>query len=192
MALQGIGFELDRMRYRLKSYRERVIIQWVPGHQNIPGNDLADEAAKEAAELKDQAFAPTWFHSVRARIKTERRCFGITHGRSTQIYAGYSHQKEMLISSRNQQSLLAKIRSGHTTLFAAYRNRIDETQDPTCPLCQDAPQDLDHWMTTCAGTLQHRMELFGPDFYDKLVSLSKFPTEAIALARATLDGAFQD
>ena len=192
MAVVGIGFELDQLRYRLKSYREQVIIQWVPGHQNIPGNDLADAAAKEAAELEDEDFAPIWFHSVRARIKAERKSFGTTHGRTTQVYSEYSHQKEMLIKSRNEQSLLAKIRSGHTTLFAAYRNRIDETKDPTCPLCLDAPQDLEHWVTACAGTLQLRMELFGPDDFDKLASLTKFPTEAIALARRTLDGAFQD
>ena len=108
------------------------------------------------------------------------------------VYAEYSNKKEMEVSSRNQQSLLAKIRSGHTTLFAAYRNRVDETKDPTCPLCQDAPQDLEHWMTACAGTLQKRVELFGAEDFDKLSNLTKFPTESIALARATLDGAFQD
>ena len=98
----------------------------------------------------------------------------------------------MEISSRNQQSLLAKTRSRHTTLYADFRNRLDETKDPTCPLCLDAPQDLEHWLMVCPGTLQKRVELFGPEDYDKLASLTKYPTEAIALARATLDGAFQD
>ena len=190
-ALLGDGFELDQLRLRLKNYKERIIIQWVPGHQNIPGNDMADEAAKEAAEHAELAPAPIWFHSVRARIKSERRSYGSSHPRSLKVYSAYSHQKEMLISSRNEQSLLAKIRSGHTILFAAYRNRVNDKEDPSCPLCNDAPQDLEHWMTACAGTLQARRELFGPDDFDKLESLTKFPLEAIALARRTLPGAFQ-
>ena len=129
---------------------------------------------------------------MRARIKANRKSFGETHARTTEVYSEYSHQKEMEVSSRNQQSLLAKLRSGHTTLFAAYRHRLDETKDPTCPLCQDGPQDLAHWMTACAGTLQKRVELFGIEDSDKLASLTKYPLEAIALARATLDGAFQN
>ena len=192
MALLGVGFELDQLRLRLKNYSERIIIQWVPGHQNIPGNDMADETAKQAAELEDHPHAPIWFHSVRARIKSDRRSFGNDHARSLKVYSAYSHQKEMLVASRNEQSLLAKIRSGHTILFAAFRNRIDDTKDPTCPLCNDAPQDLEHWMTTCPGTLAARYELFGPDDHSKLESLTKYPLEAIALARRTLEGAFQD
>ena len=70
----------------MKSYMEQVIIQWVPGHKNIPGNDLADVAAKEAAEMEDEEFAPIWFHSVRCRIKSERKSFGTTHGRTTLVY----------------------------------------------------------------------------------------------------------
>ena len=192
LALLGTGFELYQLRFRLRRYHHQIIIQWVPGHKDIPGNDLADEVAKQAAEMEDAAYAPTWFHSVRARIKAVRKDPPPQHKRTQEVYSAYSKEKEMKIENRSGQSLLAKIRTGHMILFAAYRNRIDENKDPTCPLCHDAPQDLTHWMTACAGTLQQRMELFGPDGYNKLESLTKFPAEAIALARRTLDGAFTE
>ena len=192
LALLGSGFELDQMRYRMKSYDHRITVQWVPGHRNIPGNDLADTVAKEAAELEGHPYAPTWFHSVKAKIKADRKDPQPEHERTRQVYSSYSAQEELKIKTKRGQSLLAKIRSGHTVLFAAYRNKIDENEDPTCPLCHDAPQDLVHWMTSCAGTLQQRMALFGPEGYNKLDSLTKSPLQAIALAQATLEGAFQD
>ena len=82
---------------------------------------------------------------------------------------------------------MAKI-SGHTVLFAAYRNRIDESESTLCPLCEYGDQDLTHWMTVCAGTLEKRRELFDPDGYDQLASLTKHPLKAIALAKSTLFG----
>ena len=100
---------------------------------------------------------------------------------------GISKAKEIEVKTRADQSLLAKIRSGHTILFAAYRNRINPDSDPTCPLCEDGIQDFVHWMTKCAGTLEHRRNLFGPEDYDRLEMLTRNPLQAIALAKLTLD-----
>ena len=54
LALLGDGFELDQLRDRLWRYGSKIIIQWVPGHQDIPGNELADAVAKEAAEMETE------------------------------------------------------------------------------------------------------------------------------------------
>ena len=186
LALIGDGFELDDLRFRLRSYGHRVIIQWVPGHKDIPGNDLADAIAKEAAEMEGEAFAPTWYHSASSRIRALRKDPPPSHQRTREVYAAFSKEKELEVKSRDDQTLLAKVRSGHTVLFAAYRHRIDETESALCPLCENGDQDLSHWMTECAGTLQKRFELFGPEGYRRLDSLTKFPTEAITLARSTL------
>ena len=174
------------MRFRWRCYPFKLIIQWIPGHKDVPGNDLADEVAKEAAENQIEHNTPTWFHASRARLKALYKDPQPVHIRTKKVYAAYSKQKEEDIKTRRDQTLLAKIRSGHTILFKAYHHRIDESVDPMCPLCNQDEHTLTHWMCDCAGTERKRYELLGPEDYDKLESMTRFPTEVVALARETL------
>ena len=88
------------------------------------------------------------------------------------MYAVYSREKEKRIKSREDQNLLAKLRSGHTILFVGYRKRIDINDDGQCRLCPEElhprpEQDLEHWMT-CAGTASKRQALFGNEEMENL------------------------
>ena len=172
------------MRDRLRRYGSKLIIQSVPGHQDIPGNELADADAKEAAEMETEPYCPTWYHSADARIKSSRQDPPPSHERTR---LAFSKAKDLELKNRSDQTLLAKIRSGHTTLFAAYRKRIGLTEDDTCPSCQEAPQTMVHWMRECSGTLVLRIEIFGPDDFRKLDSLTKHPLKAIAFAKKSLN-----
>ena len=58
-----------------------------------------------------------------------------------------------------------------------------------CPICEQTPHDLEHWITKCAGTLAKRRILFGQEDMDKLDVLTKFPGEALVLAKSSLLGA---
>ena len=187
-AIPGDDPELDAMRSRFRNLKCQLSIQWVPGHAGIAGNELADQAAKQAAELEGPS-APITFDSIKAEIKKATKDPAPHHDRTRQVYAFYSKKKEKEINSREDQSLLAKLRSGHTPILAAYKARIDPKANPTCQLCESGEdQTLEHWLTKCAGTLDDRIEHFGRDF-DKLGSLTKYPVAAVALARATLPGA---
>ena len=112
-----------------------------------------------------------------------------SHERTALVYEKMSKDKEKKIVSRRDQTLLAKIRSGHTILFSDYKARLDPAHPNVCPLCGESPHDLEHWLTKCAGTENKRRELFGYEDMSKWDSLTKYPTEAVALARSTLPGA---
>ena len=184
-ALLGYSPDLDDLRTKLRGLRHIVNIQWVPGHSEIVGNELADQAAKQAT-LLESAAQPISYNSICTQINMMTRDPPIAHERSREVYGSISAKKEREITSRADQTLLAKVRSGHTTLFLEYRARMEPDLDTTCPLCQDSPHNLVHWMTECAGTLNKRRQLFGAEDMGKLSSLTKYPRAAVALCRSTL------
>jgi hypothetical protein len=83
---------------------------------------------------------------------------------------------------------LARIRSGHHTGFRAYKNRLDESEDPTCPQCQMGSHDLEHWFLDCGSTALPKHIAFGEEVDEGLGLLTKRPKKSIDLARRTLLG----
>jgi hypothetical protein len=50
----GTSPALDDLRAKINYIRAHIVIQWIPGHCNIPGNDLADLAAKSATTIQGE------------------------------------------------------------------------------------------------------------------------------------------
>ena len=156
-------------------------------HNNIPGNELADLAAKSASTIQGENPGIS-YASICALIKEKSKDPPISHPIIKAVYSGISHKTECCVTSREDQSLLAKLRSGHFMGLRSYRHRVDGITDPTCDLCQESPQTLEHWLQHCPATAAQRWALFGEDS-GRLDCLTKHPKEALALARSTLLGA---
>ena len=176
---------LDTLSEAMAGLKNPVTIQWIPGHSKIPGNELADAAAKAATNLPD-AGRGLAYGGV---CSTIRATFGdppTKHLRTAEAYCALNRGREQrLITSRRDQTLLAQLRAGKCMSLRAYRNTVDPNTNPTCDLCGLAPQDVEHWVRDCPATLQQRRNLFGPA-RGGLGCLSRFPSEMVALARATI------
>ena len=178
---------LDEIRMRMNRVRAQLTVQWIPGHCNIPGNEIADAAAKLATKCTVGKSSCVTYKSACALVKEITKDPPISHPRTREVYQELSLIREKTVRTRHDQSLLAKIRTGHYIGFRAYRNRIDGKTDPICGLCGEEPHDLEHWLLRCPATAAERWLLFG-DRSGRLDVLTSHPTEVVALARRTLLG----
>ena len=165
----------------------RVVIQWVPGHSEIPGNEMADARAKEATSQLGEGRAISYKSAcatINRHIKDPPPS-DWDHARSAAVYSKYAESKEKTVTSRSDEVLLARVRSGKHLGFAEYRARIGKTTDASCAECGAAIEDLAHWLTECPGTEGARIRLFGKSDVG-LEILTENPTGAVKLARSTL------
>ena len=187
-ALLGSSPYLDRIRNQINTVNSHLTIQWIPGHCDIPGNELADITAKEAASfpIANHCRPPVSYGSSCTQINLCIKDPSCTHERTKEVYGALSKARDSQVKTRKDQSILAKLRSGHYVGLRAYQYRIQSgVPDPTCPLCGEDDQDLEHWLTRCPATAARRLELFdgGSGCLD---CLTRSPLGVLALARETL------
>ena len=104
---------VDDIRLLLLAIPAAVIIQWIPGHSNISGNELADRAAKQATELPSTADLPITLSSAVKVVRDSIHNAAITHDRTKEIYSHYRPSIDAeQISKRADEILLARLRAG--------------------------------------------------------------------------------
>ena len=117
------------------------MLQWIPAHRGIRGNEKADELAKEGSKM-DQPPTRLSYREARTLIK---------HRWSTPFtnnHLGYKpHQDPLHLLTRAQQTTIFRLRTGHCYLKAHLR-RIGVAESARCD-CGEGDQTPAHVLQTC-------------------------------------------
>ena len=129
--------ELDPLRRELMNLttKTKVVLQWIPAHCGIQGNEIADSLAKEGSGL-EQTDRRTSYREPKAHFKRH----SVT--RWLQNHKDFCKTDPFYKLSREDQVIIFRMRTGHNRMNA-HLKRINLSQTDLCP-CGQAPMTSDH------------------------------------------------
>ena len=157
------------IEWRLK-VKCKVKYVWTPGHEDIDGNERADEAAKAAASgpsskpkelpvfLRRKPL-PVSISAIKQFQKRAMKKRWQTEWKTSKRYANSNEIDSSLPSDdflhiigqlrRNQASLLVQLRTGHAPLNVVL-HRIKRSETPECPHCKNGIREtIHHYLLIC-------------------------------------------
>ena len=122
----------------------KTVLQWIPSHCGIDGNEEADRMAKMGAK-KQQVENQGSFQEMKTMIKSLFK--------QPQPYDSY-HQL-----SRPDQVVTFRLRTGHNRLNHHLHRKMRRVPSPMCP-CGEAEQTTEHILQECRNLRSLREELW--------------------------------
>ena len=138
------------------------MLQWIPAHCGIPGNERADKLAKTGSNC-DQPQSELSFQEAKALVKQQQT------SRWRGINGGYKPQTDSIrLLDRKKATMIYRLRTGHCQL-RAHLKRINVTDSALCP-CTQSDQTPAHILQDCPLFTAQRDQMWpdGTDLNTKL------------------------
>lgn len=152
--------------------------EWTPGHCGVHGNELADQAAKAAAQglsSPDDALPEILREPLPLSASALRRQYNDVLGhrwliewttsvRFSRMSAVDPHMSPRAIRRllhdrpRHETSLITQLRIGHVPLNK-HLHRIGKYDSPTCSACERRPETVRHFLLECPSFSHHRWNM---------------------------------
>ncbi|XP_024084154.1 uncharacterized protein LOC112127420 [Cimex lectularius] len=135
-----------------------VYFVWVPGHVNIKGNHLADEAAKEAAitglQIRNVPKGDmTVVYKSKVKGQWEQVWINISENKLREIKNSVDAWPTSFRNSRREEVVLARLRIGHCR--ATKGHLMGREAPPICGMCNQIVT-IKHILMSCSLYAAHR------------------------------------
>lgn len=160
-------YEIHRLIYKMNREVE-IVLQFVPGHQKIDGNERADAAASEAHRCTTvtrcqlsreelvrcalQRVALRWTEHWREEVRRTGKGEHLLKIKDKLEYWPWSNHQ-----ARSLETAMARLRLGHVGLMK-HMNRFQMRDTPQCD-CGQAEETVEHFLLGCRIHGVHRSKL---------------------------------
>ena len=167
--------KVNQLLAEVASVSARLVLQWIPGHCHIKGNEQADSLAKEGSAM----------NQIELDMSLEES--------KTQIYqrwienqANYSKTDAYYRLSREGQTIIFRLRSGHNRLKKHMHTKFKIGTSPNCP-CGNITQTAEHILQDCPLHAELRQQTWPKPstLHDKLNGTEYNLTQTVKFIKAT-------
>ena len=151
----------------IATYSLRIILQWIPSHCDLPGNEAADRLAKKGACL-DQPDIPVNQNTCKQIIKEKSKKEWLDNwtqcntGRTIYTYLKAPNPNDAINNlGRREQVAIYRLRTEHVQLNK-HLSRIKADHSPRCPLCGDPNETVPHFLFECQKLKDLRQQYLPP------------------------------
>ena len=185
-----------RQELMVLTEQHNVKLCWVPGHNDIPGNEIADELAKKATSfsierIDNEVKLPMSFYesiiSDKIKIEYNLRWESSDANRLTKSLWKYriSYSEYILKLSSKEIRDFIGIMTGHNDL-KGHLYRIGKATDDLCRWCGDEfyIEDTEHILCWCTKLTNVRYKIFGKFYFQNTQELiDKHPAKIMQFIR---------